>query len=521
MHFYFFCSSTGAGQGGAAQTASNDPANTGLSDETLVVGLASEPSTLWGAPEGKVENEAQIINNALMDGLVRMDQTTGDIIPALATAWEWTDSTHCKFTLRDGVIMTDGSPMTADDVVYSVNLWTTYSGNNDTGMYLAGATKDDDTHVTIEFNTVAPDLLAMLTWSNFGIASEDEVNAAGGIEAVGRNPVVGCGRYKFVSWTSGQNVIVERNENYWDQDYKAYFKTIRFTFTNDGASREMAVEAGDADVANDLPVAMAATYANKDNVQTFIYPFGQVMHLWYNMGENAGATKDQRVRRAIELALNLEAMSTVATGGYGGIAQGFFPSDSKFYNEIYSMDELVVDAAGAQARLDEAKALLADAGYPDGLDLKILGTQDSVPLYTVIQANLRDIGINLTIDTPDIPQFVGGANGGDYDIIVVGDYADYRYPSLMSFLKWANINTFCIGGPKWTTEEIENAIYAAIEEPDVAKAKEMFKELELSLKEQTILTNICPEMHGVVIAKDLKGFSHIERGFLDVTNFYR
>ena len=494
--------------------AEDSIANTEVTDETLVVCLASEPSTLWGAPDGKVENECQIINSALMDRLVNTDKETGDVIPMLASSWEWTDDTHCRFNLRDDVIMSDGSPLVADDVLYSVDIWTTYSGNNDTGMYIAGAEKEDDHTVTIEFNTVAPDLLAMLSWSNFGIASEDEVNAAGGVENVGRNPLVGSGKYKFVSWDSGQSIVIERNDNYWDENWNGYFKTIKFTFTNDGSSRIMSVQSGDVDVANDLVVAQAATFANDESVQTIIYPFGQIMHLWYNMGENAGATKDIKVRQAIEKALDLDAMAMVGSAGYGDVALGYFPENSRFYNAVYTPEELAVD-------IDGAKALLEEAGYGDGLELTILGTQDSVMLYTVIQECLRQIGITVNIETPDIPTFVAAANAGEYDLIQVGDDCSYRYPSVMMSLRWANINTFTIGGTKYTTEELENSIYAAIEEPDEAKAKEMWKGVEEYIKENTMLTNICPEMHAVIAAKDLKGFSTIERGYIDVTNFYR
>ena len=497
-----------------ATPAEDSAVNTEVTDETLVVCLASEPSSLWGAVDGKVENESQIINNALMDCLVGLDEETGDIVPRLATSWEWVDDTHCRFTLRDDVTMTDGTPLVADDVVYSVGIWTTYSGNNDTGMYIVGAEKEDDHTVTIEFNTVAPDLLAMMTWSNFGIASEDEVNAAGGLENVGHNPVIGSGKYRFVSWDNGQSVVIERNDNYWDKDWKGYFKTIKFTFTNDGASRVMGVQSGDADIANDLPVAQAATFASDDSVQTIIYPFGQVMHLWYNMGEKAGATKDIRVRQAIEKALDLDALTMVGSAGFGEVALGYFPTDSKYYNAVYTPEELAVD-------IDGAKALLEEAGYGDGLELTILGTQDAVLLYTVIQENLRQIGITVNIETPDVPTFVGAANAGDYDLIQVGDYCDFRYPPVMMSLRWANINTFTIGGTKYTTEELENSIYAAIEEPDEAKAKEMWKGVEEYIKENTMLTNICPEMKAVITAKDLKGFSTIERGFLNVTDFYR
>jgi peptide/nickel transport system substrate-binding protein len=232
------------------------------------------------------------------------------------------------------------------------------------------------------------------------------------------------------------------------------------------------------------------------------------------MGEKAGATKDIRVRQAIEKALNLDALTAVGSAGFGEVALGYFPTDSKYYNAVYTPEELAVD-------IDGAKALLEEAGYGNGLELRILGLQDTVPLYTVIQENLKQIGITLTIETPDVPSFVAAANDGDYDLIQVGDYCTHRFPPVMMSLRWANINTFTIGGTKYTTEELENSIYAAIEEPDEAKAKEMFRGVEEYIKENTMLTNICPEMHGVVIANDLKGFTTMERGYLDVTNFYK
>ena len=111
--------------------------------------------------------------------------------------------------------------------------------------------------------------------------------------------------------------------------------------------------------------------------------------------------------------------------------------------------------------------------------------------------------------------------GGDYDMIVVGEYTDFRYPTLLGFVRWANINTFWIGGPKWTTEEIENTIYAAIEEQDEAKAKEMLGQVEQLMKDECLVSNICPEMHAGIVAADLKGYTTIERGFIDPTNFYK
>jgi len=499
---------------GEAKGANEDPANTEMTDEQIVINLASEPSALWGGGSGKVENEMQIVNAALLDTLVKMDHSTGEVIPNLATEWEWLDDTHCKFVLRDDVVMSDGTPLVADDVVYSVNTWIEYSGNSDTGRFMEGAVADDEHTVTIGYNTVAPDFLSMMTWSNFGIVSEDEINAIGGLEEASTNPAFGSGKYRFKEWNRGQYILLERNDDYWNPDYKGYFKEIKFIFTSDSASRALAVQSGDAQVAYDMPMNVAATYVSDDSLQVIAHTFGQNTRIWYNMGPNAGPTADIRVRQAIDKAFDFDAIAMVGTAGFGEEVHGTFPSESKFYNEIFTKEERAQDIEGA-------KALLEEAGYGDGLELSIVGMQDQALVFTVMQECLRQAGIDLTINIVDTPQFVQQANEGSYDIIHVGDLQDARYPTIFSSLRQAQIDTFCIGGSKWTTPEIEEMIDAVIQEPDEAVAKENAKALEETLKEEMVFSNTYPEMHAAITAADIKGYNTMERGFLDCTGFYR
>ncbi len=503
---------------GDVVTPNQDPANTEKTDETLTIGLTSEPSTLYGAASGTTENEEQIIGNAMLDSLVKFNYATNEIEPSLATEWEWIDDTHIKFTLRDDVTMSDGTPLVADDVVYTANeIWVGLNQTNDTGKYIVGATADDEHTVTIEFNSVAPDFLKMLTWTNFGIVSEDEVNAAGGIEAVSSNPVCGSGPYKFVEWKNGEYVTLERNEDYWDTSYVGYYKTIKFTFTSDAAAREMAVESGDADIAYDMPISQGATYVGNEAVNVTVYGFGQTTHLWYNQGENAGATKDANVRAAIDKALDFDAIAQVGTAGYGAAVLSYWDTSCDYYQANYTAEERAVDVEGA-------KQLLEEAGYGDGLEITALGLADNAAVLTVMQANLAAAGITLTIDTPDTAQFVEEAFGGNYDIICVGDTPAIRTPaSVMPFLQDNNVNGtgMVIGGPKWTTDEIDSKITALIQEADNAKATELATELDEMMKESTICSNLYSEQHCAVYAKDLKGYNVIERGFIDVTGFYK
>ena len=503
---------------GDVVTPNQDPANTEKTDETLTIGLSSEPSTLYGAAGGTTENEEQIIGNAMLDSLVKFNYSTNEIEPCLATDWEWTDDTHLKFTLRDDVTMTDGTPLVADDVVYTCNeIWVALNQTNDTGKYIVGATADDEHTVTIEFATVAPDFLRMLTWTNFGIVSEDEVNAAGGIDAIQKAPLAGSGPYKFVEWKSGEYVTLERNEDYWDTDYVGYYKTIKFTFTSDAAAREMAVESGDSDIAYDMPVSQGATYVGNDAVNVTIYGFGQTTHLWYNQGDNAGATKDEKVREAIDKALDFDAIAQVGTAGYGEAVLSYWDTSCDFYQANYTAEERAVDIEGA-------KQLLEEAGYGDGLELTALGLADNAAVLTVMQANLAQAGITLTIDTPDTAQFVEEAFGGEYDLICVGDTPNIRIPAtVMPFL--TNINVYgtgmVIGGPKWTTDEIDSKITELVQESDTTKATEIATELDEIVKDSTICSNLYSEQHCTVYAKDLKGYNVCERGFIDVTGFYK
>jgi peptide/nickel transport system substrate-binding protein len=108
-----------------------------------------------------------------------------------------------------------------------------------------------------------------------------------------------------------------------------------------------------------------------------------------------------------------------------------------------------------------------------------------------------------------------------YDLVHVGDLLDARYPAAMIFFKQGNIDGFCVGGPKYTTPEIEESINAFIAEPDEEVAKEMALAIEQKFKDECWYSNTYAEMHAALTAPDIKGYSTIERGYLDCTNFYK
>ena len=496
----------------AAVGANEDPANTEKTDETITIALASEPATLAPSLSGTAANEAQIVSSTYMDTLVRQDMNTGEVLPGLATEWEWVDDTHCKFTIRDDAKCYNGDMLTADDVAWCINdVWVALNATNDTGMFVAGAEADGNT-VTIEFNLVSPALLGMLSWTNFNIMSQADVEAAGGMEQATKTPFIGTGPYRFVEWKNTEYIKVERNEDYWDPDYNGYFKEIVFKFIGEPASREANVESGDVDVAADMPVIQASAFVDSENVKTVLFNYGQNGHLWYNMTEGH-PTADVNVRKAIDLALDFDNIAIVGTAGTAPAATGYI--DEGFYhNDTYTAEERAVN-------IEEAKALLEEAGYGDGLTLSTTYMQETETVHAVIKECLRQIGIDLVMNPTDVPTFVQTANSGDYDIMIIGEWMRDRIPSAFPFIRWDNIHGFHMGGPQTTTDELDGLVHDFISEQDDEKAKEILTQIEQIMKDDCIVSNLYPEVKAAILNKDLKGFTTLERGYINPINFYK
>ncbi|MCF0127218.1 MAG: ABC transporter substrate-binding protein, partial [Pseudobutyrivibrio sp.] len=493
------------------QAANTETGNTQTTDETLVVELSALPDFLWHPGVGQNgSNEEQIINAAFLDRLIDYDEAKNEAVPMLAKSWEWTDDTHLKLALRDDVTMTDGTPFVADDVVYTVGVWIANCAENDTGKYLVGAEAEDEHTVTLEFNCKAPDIIKMLSWANFGIVSEDEVNALGGLEEASKKPVMGSGKYKFKEWVSGQYILLERNDNYWDTSYKGYFKEIKITGINDPGAKASAVQSGDAQVAYDMPVAQAASFKDNAQVRTYVYSNGEVEHLFMNQGEGH-PTADIRVRQAIAKCLNYDAIAQVATAGFGSKVYSYAIDTASYYAPNYTDEDLAIDIEGA-------KALLAEAGYADGLTITTVTLPDLVDIYTVIQQNLAAAGITLEIQNVDMGGFVPAMLfDKSYDIVAVGDSIAYRTPQLPQFVAPGMV----FGGPGVALPEHEAVLVKLMEASSDADASAALAEYDALNKADCMAPNLYAAYRSTLVGADIKGFAIRERGYIDLTTMYK
>lgn len=313
--------------------------------------------------------------------------------PALATAWEVNSgATQWTIHLREGVKWHDGSDFTSKDVVYTIGRWldpkTGSSMNAFLSPYLDMGEVSAPDASTVVLKLKKPNSVLMQTMGN----SLSQIVKDGTTDFSGTN-VVGTGPFKLTAWSPGTSWKAVRNDAYWGG--AAYLDGIEATITPDQGAKLQAALSGAADLTDLIPISLWAGIQGRNdlvletikNRQQWIFAFDQ----------RVAPFNDQRVLDAIKLATDRDKMVETALQGHGAAAADVFTApDSSWY------------PAGLKPEYapDKAKSLLAEAGFPNGLDIK-LSVTDSVPgMLDAAQAwqqAVKSAGINVTLDqfSPD------------------------------------------------------------------------------------------------------------------------
>lgn len=301
-----------------------------------------------------------VIAQQMFDSLAEV-QPDGEITPSLAEGWDISDDEMTYvFTLREGVMFHDGTEMTADDVVFTINrildpetaspratLYSAVESVEATGPY----------EVTIQLNEPFSPLLSALADITAGIVSDEAVEAAGA--DFYREPV-GTGAFKMDDWVEGQSVALVRHDDYWDGD-KPYLDGITFTFNADDNARAAAVRAGDVDFLYDGPESLLSVMKEDDKIVVYS-PEGQMSWLYLLLNMQKEPFDDVRVRQAIYTAIDRQELADLCQPGNSNpLNAGFLPPTHWAGNTetLYEQD------------YDRAQELLDEAGYGDGFSFTI------------------------------------------------------------------------------------------------------------------------------------------------------
>jgi peptide/nickel transport system substrate-binding protein len=465
--------------------------------KTLTVRFYDDPAGFDPANIFRIENENIAFN--IFSGLTTYDGVTGEIVPDLATSWETTDNKTWTFKLRQGVQFQKGyGEMTAADVIYSFNRIKDPATASPYAAELAGIVSMEapDPH-TVVIELDAPNGNFLHTVANYHqgqIVSRKAIEEAG--DQVRWQPL-GTGPYYLDSIDVSSQIVLKRHEDYYKGP--APIETLVFNIIKDEATATIALRNGEVDL-----LMRASQEENLTTLKAEGFTMNSVMNYAVALmvlNPEFEPFADPRVRKALAYAVDFQAIS-----------QAISPSlQQAHYSMLMPWMSVYTDDIPKYAYDPEkAKALLAEAGYPDGFTFGNLGT--SAQGVTEVQQfqidYLSQVGINMEMELVDTPTFNQRRNAGEFDTATRLLPAVNPDMILFSFLHPDNLVPNGLNGARYNNPEVTELLEAARAEAEPEAAFEMYTRVQQIVAEElpyipTYASNVYwpskPEVTGVHI----------------------
>lgn len=385
-------------------TAQGSPAKAA----TLVVAEDVVPQTF--DPTQSSQIRTWYMWQLVYEGLVRAD-VSGKILPVLASKWTVDPTqTTFDFTLREGVKFSDGTPLTADDVVFS------FQRLNEKGLpyakdrfkSLESVTKLDDQRV--RFKLKQPDAGFLLNLGSPFVVGSAILSQKWAQTHDPRREMMGTGPFKMVSYTPNTQLVLKRNDTYWNKDGAAKVSDLTVRYMPEQSAQIAALKSGQIDLM--FPSAEGKLQLKGDPSVTVVQ-VNSTNTVRLNIATNRAPFDNVDVRRAISLAIDRPAMVQAAFLGEAVPSAQVPPS----YGWAPKMDALKYH----RHDVAQAKALLAKAGYPKGIDITLnhlAGWSSYLDRFSeLLKTQLAQADIRVTIQANQNAVWLDKQNKADYQIM--------------------------------------------------------------------------------------------------------
>lgn len=389
----------------ACGESSGSVANGPEKGERLVI--ADETQPLSGLdPIMAQAHDAKRLIAQLYEGLVQLGPDGLTIEPALATSWKKKSPTVYEFELRDGVTFHDGSEMTAEDVVFSIErILDPEQSSPYRSLYRVKTVEaTDDSHVVITLRQPQASLLRLLAqpWSG-GIVDKEWTTTVSAAEI--KTQENGTGPYQLDSFKEGASIRTSAYKGYWGE--APAITSVEFRVMPDEATRVQALRSGaihmtQVRIPKNLQQLKKAGFAAGDSFNVGAY--------WLAMNMQGGPLQDERVRRAVSLGIDREQLIDIGAQGSAALS-GAVPPGDPFGSEVEdSMPYYERDVA-------EAKKLLAEAGAEDVKLTLAIRSESPEKLATaqLVKEQLEDIGVTLEIRQVEWSRLVDSILSGNWN----------------------------------------------------------------------------------------------------------
>ena len=370
---------------------------------SLVAAIAGEPDQL-DPHKTTAYFSFEVLEN-VFDTLVEPDANL-EMKPALAESWDVSgDQLTWTFHLRRGVTFHDGSPFTADDVVYSYRrIIDEQLTNVDKFSAVTDVSAPNADTVVIRLKQPTPNLLTNIGgFKGMAIVSRRNVESG----EITTHPI-GTGPFSFSGQKSGDSITLKANPSYWGTPPK--ISGVTFRFISEPTTALSALQAGEVDWTDSIPPQRVAQLRDDDSINLAVTPSNDYWYLALN--EARKPWSDVRVRQAIAYGIDRDAIVAATSYGTAAANQLAIPEGNPWYTayDRYGYD------------IEKAKGLLREAGATD-TDLDMLVTSEypeTVTAAQVIADNLAPLGITVNIRTVDFATWLDEQNTGNFDMLMMG-----------------------------------------------------------------------------------------------------
>lgn len=380
------------GCGGGTGSSAGETDSSASDEKTLTIANATDIESFDIHNNNNTVSEAVLVN--MFDYLLKNDGE-GKKVPVLATSWEQVGDTTWRFKLRDDVKFHNGDPFTAADVKFTLERAAKDSSLKQNTYYkqIAEVKIVDDYTVDIVTDGADPLLLNRLSRMGSGMLPSKYIEEKG-MDAFLQAPV-GTGPYIFSSWKKDDRIELIKNEDYFGETPK--WDKVVFRAVPEASTRVSELLTGGVDIAAGIPSTDVERIQATEGLSVTKAPIRRVLQLIIRHTEGT-ATADPKVREAIDLAIDKQAIVDSIAGGAGiltrtSVTPGVFGSDPSLY------EQSVYDP-------ERAKQLLQEAGYSNGgPELSLSASSQYKEYAEVVAAMLTDAGFKVNLDVLEASAF--------------------------------------------------------------------------------------------------------------------
>jgi len=452
-------------------------------------------------PMGHNDTKSERVSFLLFNRLFRLN-TDFEVVPDLAESWSQPSPEEWVIKIKEGVLFHDGTEMTSEDVKYSLDRSREMPKVQQVLSEVNSVEVVDTYTVKITTNSAFAPFLYTLVHAGTSIVpkayAESDDNFA--------SPV-GSGPYTFVEWVSGDRVVLAKNDAYFDADNMGQSAQITFKVIPEGTSRTIALETGEVDVVDELPTMDISKVEDASDLTLYQKPSTRIN--FFAMNTEKAPFDNILVRQALNYAVDKEAIIAVALDGAGVQADSVLaPSFLGYKKGPYSYDP------------EQAKALLVEAGYPDGFEMSIMTSGDERKrIAEIIQANFMDIGVTASIEMLEWGTFIDSILKGLEESLVLGWTSNPDPDATLTPIFYSGniggMNFSRINDPK-----LDSLLKAGREELDLAGRAEIYGEFHTYVMEQAPFVPLFVNNNNVGANAGLKGVELSPQGLWNIEKIH-